>query len=278
MSRRIEAVRPDAIHIATEGPIGLAVRSHCIRHQLPFTTSYSTKFPEYIAARFRVPDRWTYCLLRRFHAASRVTMASTDSLVRELRQHGFRKLGLWTRGVDTELFVPWRKADLDLPRPIFMNMGRIAVEKNLEAFLSLELPGSKVVVGEGPQKTELQRRFPDAHFLGELRGADLAAHLAAADVFVFPSKTDTYGLVQLEALSCGVPVAAYPVTGPLDVIGNSKAGVLDDDLRVACLGALGLSRDACRAAALACSWEKSAQQFIRNVSRALIPEDRRVSV
>jgi glycosyltransferase involved in cell wall biosynthesis len=273
--RRIEACRPDAIHIATEGPIGLAVRSYCIRRGLPFTTSYSTKFPEYISTRFLVPESLSYGLLRRFHSASRVTMASTASLVRELRQRGFRRLGLWTRGVDTDLFAPWPRAALDLPRPIFMNMGRIAIEKNLEAFLSLDLPGSKVVIGEGPQMAELQRRFPDVHFLGMLRGQELASHLAAADVFVFPSKTDTYGLVQLEALSCGVPVAAFPVTGPRDVIGDSKVGALDDDLRAACLGALRLSRDACRDAALAFSWDKSAQQFVRHVSRALISEGQR---
>lgn len=273
--RRIEASRADAIHIATEGPIGLKVRAYCLRHGLPFTTSYSTKFPEYIAARFRVPESWSYWLLRRFHASSRVTMASTTSLLRELRQRGFRKLGLWTRGVDTDLFAPWPKATLDLPRPIFMNVGRIAIEKNLEAFLSLDLPGSKVIVGEGPQQAELQRRFPDTHFLGVLRGPELAAHLAAADVFVFPSRTDTYGVVQLEALSCGVPVAAFPVTGPRDVIGTSRAGVLDNDLRAACLGALHVPRDACRELALACSWDKSARQFIRNVGRALISESHR---
>jgi glycosyltransferase involved in cell wall biosynthesis len=246
----------------------------------PFTTSYSTKFPEYISARFGVPESWSYWLLRRFHAASRVTMASTSSLLRELRQRGFRKLGLWTRGVDTELFSPWPKAPLDLPRPIFMNVGRIAIEKNLDAFLSLDLPGSKVIIGEGPQQAELQRRFPRTHFLGVLRGPELATHLAAADVFVFPSKTDTYGVVQLEALSCGVPGAAFPVTGPRDVIGDSKAGVLDNDLRAACLGALQLPREACRELALACSWDTSTRQFIRNVGRALVPgsEHARISL
>ncbi len=275
IARRIAASCPDAIHIATEGPIGLKVRSYCVRRGLPFTTSYSTKFPEYISARFLVPESWSYSLLRRFHAASRVTMASTTSLVRELRGRGFRKLGLWTRGVDTGLFSPTPVAALDLPRPIFMNVGRIAVEKNLDAFLSLDLPGSKVVIGDGPRKDELRRRFPDAHFLGCLHGERLAAHLAAADVFVFPSKTDTYGVVQLEALACGVPVAAFPVTGPRDVIGNSSVGVLDDDLRTACLGALQLSRGACRDFALGRSWDASARQFIRNVSHALIPESQR---
>lgn len=270
IARRIEAARPDAIHIATEGPIGHAVRAYCIRRQLPFTTSFTTKFPEYIAARFFVPATWSYGVLRRFHAAGRVTMASTASLVRELRGRGFRRLGLWTRGVDTDLFTPDRAAPLDLPRPIFLNVGRVAVEKNLKAFLSLDLPGSKVVIGAGPQLDELKARFPEAHFLGERHGADLAAHIAAADVFVFPSRTDTYGVVQLEALACGVPVAAFPVTGPRDVIGGHAVGVLDEDLRAACLGALTLSRAECRAFALGRSWEASARQFARNVARARI--------
>lgn len=270
IARRIEAARPDAIHIATEGSIGLAVRSYCIKHRLPFTTSFTTKFPEYIAARFFVPATWSYWVLRRFHAAGRVTMASTTSLVRELRGRGFRKLGIWSRGVDTELFTPGNAAPLDLPRPIFLNVGRVAVEKNLEAFLSLDLPGSKVVIGAGPQLDELKAKFPEAHFLGERHGSDLAAHIAAADVFVFPSLTDTYGVVQLEALACGVPVAAFPVTGPRDVIGDHDVGVLDEDLRAACLGALKVSREACRTFALARSWEASARQFARNVSRARI--------
>lgn len=270
IARRIEAARPDAIHIATEGPIGHAVRAYCLRHRLPFTTSFTTKFPEYIAARFFVPATWSYGVLRRFHAAGRVTMASTASLVRELRGRGFRRLGLWTRGVDTELFTSEQIAPLDLPRPIFLNVGRVAVEKNLKAFLSLDLPGSKVVIGAGPQLDELKARYPDAHFLGERHGTDLAAHIAAADVFVFPSRTDTYGVVQLEALACGVPVAAFPVTGPRDVIGGHAVGVLDEDLRAACLGALTLSRAECRAFALGRSWEASARQFARNAARARI--------
>lgn len=278
IARRIALCRPDAIHIATEGPIGHQVRSFCLRRRLPFTTSYSTKFPEYISARFLVPESWSYSFLRRFHAASRVTMASTTSLVQELRLRGFRKLGLWSRGVDTELFTPAPAVALDLPRPIFMNVGRLAVEKNLEAFLGLDLPGSKVVVGEGPQEAELRRRFPKAVFLGPRSGRDLAAHMAAADVFVFPSRTDTYGVVQLEALSCGVPVAAFPVTGPRDVIGDPRIGALDEDLRAACLRALGLSRTACREFALARSWEKSTRQFLRNVAHALITDGMKARV
>jgi glycosyltransferase involved in cell wall biosynthesis len=262
IARRIESAAPDAIHIATEGPIGFRARSYCLSRNLPFTTSYTTRFPEYISARLAIPEAWSYAVLRRFHAAAGVTMVSTPSLIAELAGRGFKSLGMWTRGVDTEMFRPQRVIELDLPRPIFMSVGRVAVEKNLDAFLSLDLPGSKVVIGNGPQESMLRRRFPDAKFLGLMEGQQLAAHMAAADVFVFPSRTDTFGVVQLEALACGVPVAAYPVTGPSDVIGAHPIGVLDDDLRAACLAALKISRAACRDFALARSWEKSAQQFV----------------
>lgn len=270
IARRVEAAAPDAIHIATEGTIGHSVRAYCRRNGLPFTTSYTTKFPEYIATRFRIPVGWSYAVLRRFHAGARVTMVSTASLGQELRERGFRRLGLWTRGVDTDLFDPARALSLDLPRPIFLNAGRISVEKNLEAFLSLDLPGSKVVIGEGPQEAELRHRFPDVHFLGVRHGRELAAAMAAADVFVFPSRTDTYGVVQLEALACGVPVAAYPVPGPRDVIVDRETGILDEDLRTACLEALQVPRHACRTFALGRSWDRSARQFARHVGRALI--------
>jgi glycosyltransferase involved in cell wall biosynthesis len=267
IARRIEAINPDAIHIATEGPIGFATRAYCRRRGRPFTTSYTTCFPEYIAARAPIPLTWSYAVLRRFHAAAAVTMVSTASLMAQLRSRGFQNLSMWTRGVDTELFAPHRAVAMDLPRPIFLTAGRVAVEKNLEAFLVLDLPGSKVVVGEGPQEAELKRRFPNVTFLGLRKGVELAGLMAAADVFVFPSRTDTFGVVQLEALACGVPVAAFPVMGPKDVVGDHPIGVLDDDLRAACLGALKLSRAACREFALTCSWATSAQQFIAHVSR-----------
>lgn len=270
IARRIEAARPDAIHIATEGPIGIGVRSYCRRRNLPFTTSFMTKFPDYISVRFGVPEAAIYWALQRFHAAARMTMVSTRSLVTDLRGRGFRKIGMWTRGVDTDVFRPIETPVLDLPRPIFMSVGRIAVEKNLPAFLDLDLPGSKVLIGDGPQLVELRHRYPDAHFLGSLEGDSLVAHLASADVFVFPSRTDTFGIVQLEALACGVPVAAYPVTGPLDVIGGTDVGVLDQDLGIACRSALGLSRQACREFALTRSWNRSARQFLRNVGHAVI--------
>ncbi|MGJ5085630.1 glycosyltransferase family 4 protein [Bradyrhizobium sp. HKCCYLRH1065] len=266
IARRIEAAAPDAIHIATEGTIGWAVRRYCLRHGLPFTTSYTTRFPEYVAVRTGVPDAVGYWVMRRFHDAAAMTMVATNSLKQDLASRGFKRLGFWTRGVDTKLFNPDAPVALDLPRPVFMTVGRVAVEKNLEAFLSLDLPGSKVVIGNGPQKAELERRFPAVHFLGEKTGNDLTAHMAAADVFVFPSLTDTFGVVQLESLACGTPVAAFPVTGPLDVIADHPIGAIDWDLRAACLKALTMSRETCRAFALDRSWENSARQFIGNLA------------
>src|SRR5499427_5891504 len=268
IARRIEGHNPDAIHIATEGPIGHAVRGYCIKRGLPFTTSYTTRFPEYISARAAIPEAWIYAALRRFHAAAAVTMVATQSLMTELGERGFLNLGMWTRGVDTDLFRPERAIELGFARPIFLTMGRLAVEKNLEAFFALDLPGTKVVIGTGPQEAALRQRFPDAKFFGLLENVALAAHLAAADVFVFPSRTDTFGVVQLEALACGVPVAAFPVTGPRDVVGNNPVGALNEDLRLACLEALKISRQACRAFALERSWENSARQFIAHVQKA----------
>jgi glycosyltransferase involved in cell wall biosynthesis len=274
IARRIEVAAPDVIHVATEGPIGLMARGWCLRRGLPFTTSYSTCFPEYISARAPIPESWSYAALRRFHAPAKVTMTSTPSLMAMLRRRGFQHLGMWTRGVDTDLFKPERAAALDLPRPIFITVGRVAVEKNLPAFLSLDLPGSKVVVGNGPQVAELRQRFPETKFLGLKEGSELAGLIAGSDVFVFPSKTDTFGIVQLEALACGVPIAAYPVTGPLDVIGNHPVGVLNDDLRAACISALAISRQTCRAFALGYSWETSARQFIGHIDQVLMSSPR----
>lgn len=267
IARRIEAAKPDAIHIATEGPIGHVVSSYCRRHGRPFTTSYTTRFPEYISARVPIPQAWVYAALRRFHAAATVTMVSTPSLMLELRHRGFSNLGMWTRGVDTDLFRPDRAIELGFERPIFITVGRVAVEKNLEAFLSLDLPGTKVVIGTGPEEAALKRRFPQAKFLGLLENGVLAAHLAAADVFVFPSRTDTFGVVQLEALASGVPVAAFPVTGPKDVVGGNPVGILHENLGVACIAALRISRTACRTFALDRSWENSARQFIGHIQK-----------
>jgi 1,2-diacylglycerol 3-alpha-glucosyltransferase/glucuronosyltransferase len=267
IAERIEAARPDAIHVATEGPIGHSVRGYCVRRGRSFTTSYTTRFPEYISARAPIPERLIYAALRRFHGAATVTMVATPSLMSELRERGFPNLGMWTRGVDTEQFRPDRAIDPGFRRPIFACLGRVAVEKNLDAFLSLDLPGTKVVIGKGPMEDDLRRRYPQAKFLGQLENGTLAAHLAAADVFVFPSLTDTFGVVQLEALASGVPIAAFPVTGPKDVVADNPIGVLSDDLRAACLGALQISREACREFALRYSWENSARQFIGHVRK-----------
>ena len=267
IAERIEAMQPDAIHVATEGPIGHSVRAYCVRRGRPFTTSYTTRFPEYIAARAPIPESLIYAALRRFHGAATVTMVATPSLMSELAGRGFARLGMWTRGVDTEQFRPDRAIDPGFPRPIFVCLGRVAVEKNLDAFLSLDLPGTKVVIGKGPMEGELKRRFPETRFLGQLENGTLAAHLAAADVFVFPSRTDTFGVVQLEALASGVPIAAFPVTGPKDVVADHPIGVLNEDLRAACLDALTVSREACRAFALRHSWENSARQFIAHARK-----------
>jgi len=263
--RRIDQIAPDAIHIATEGPVGLATRRFCLSRNFAFTTSFTTRFAEYASARFPVPLSWGYGILRWFHEPAATTMVSTQSLQDDLESRGFGHLSRWTRGVDTDLFNPDTPAPLDLPRPIFLNVGRVAVEKNLEAFLSLDLPGSKVVIGQGPHEERLRTLYPEAHFLGAINDESLAAHYASADVFVFPSLTDTFGVVLLEALACGVPVAAFPVTGPRDVVGTTPVGVISDDLKSACLQALKISRQACRDHALRQGWDASARQFLNNL-------------
>jgi glycosyltransferase involved in cell wall biosynthesis len=271
IARRIAAAKPDAIHIATEAPVGFFVRRHCLANGLPFTTGFHTRLPDYVSARLPVPMHWTWSWLRRFHNAGNGVMAATPALADELASRGFRNVLLWPRGVDTDLFRPRRDADLGLKRPVFLSVGRVAVEKNLEAFLALDLPGTKVVVGDGPARADLQIRFPDAVFLGALEGDALARVYAAADVFVFPSRTDTFGLVLLEALASGLPVAAFPVAGPRDVIGTAPVGVLDPDLRAAALGAMEISREACREFALRLSWTESARRFLENIERVHRP-------
>jgi len=266
IARMIESARPDNIHIATEGPIGFATRAYCRRRNIPFTTSFHTRFPEYISARFPIPEAWVWAGLRWFHGASAAVMAATPALANELRERGFSKVVLWPRGVDGHLFRP-RDIDLGYAKPVFLSVGRVAVEKNLEAFLSLDLPGTKIVVGDGPARVELRAKYPNAVFLGALQGEDLARVYSGADVFVFPSKTDTYGLVLLEALASGVPVAALPVTGPKDVIGTAPVGVLSDDLHAACLQALKIDRQACLAFAADHTWEASARAFVGNINQ-----------
>jgi glycosyltransferase involved in cell wall biosynthesis len=258
----------DHVHIATEGPVGLAARACCRRLGRRFTTSYHTRFPEYIHARSRLPLGVTYALLRSFHNSGAGTMVSTQTLAQELAARGFRRLMRWSRGVDHELFHPGAAADLGLPRPIFLYAGRLAVEKNLEAFLSLDLPGTKLVAGDGPGRAALEAAFPQARFLGVKTSAELATLYASSDVFVFPSRTDTFGMVLLEAMACGLPVAAFPVAGPLDVVDASGAGVLSEDLQAACLAAASIPRAAPRAHALTFTWEASARQFLSNVALA----------
>ena len=276
VARRVEEPRPDFIHIATEGPIGLMTRQHCRKMKRPFTTSYHTRFPEYVAARLPIPASWCYAFQRRFHNSGAGLFVATASVEDDLRARGFERMMRWSRGVDLDLYRP-SNVRLFGEQPVFLYVGRIAVEKNIKAFLDLNLPGRKVVVGGGPQLTELQRRYPDVLFTGPKQGEALAQAYASADVFVFPSLTDTFGLVLLEALACGVPVAAYPVSGPKDVLTDPACGALDTDLQAAAIAALDLDREA--ASALRFSWENSAREFIDNVLTAHhlgLPERRRL--
>lgn len=262
LAKLVDAYMPCAVHIATEGPLGWAMRGLCRRRGWPFTTAFHTKFAEYLEARAGVPAAWSWRMLRHFHAPAEATMAATPSLRAELARRGFARIRPWTRGVDLDRFRPEpREPYAGLPRPVFLYAGRVAVEKNIAAFLALDLPGSKVVVGDGPQRAALMQRFPTVHFLGWRNNGALARCFAGADVFVFPSLTDTFGLVLLEAMASGTPVAAFPVTGPLDVVTDPRAGVLDADLRAACLAALHCDRAAARRHAEQFSWEASLAQF-----------------
>jgi glycosyltransferase involved in cell wall biosynthesis len=266
LAATLAAFDPDALHIATEGTLGLAARRWCVRRRFPFTTSYHTQFPEYVRARLPIPLAVSYAHLRRFHSAAQRTMVATAAMQRQLEARGFRNIVRWTRGVDVSLFKPGDKAFLPFARPIALYTGRVAVEKNIEAFLRLDLPGTKVIIGDGPARIELQAKYPAAKFVGYRYGAELVAHIAAADVFVFPSRTDTFGLVLLEAMACGVPVAAYPVTGPIDVVQPGITGVLHEDLREATLAALQLDPARCRAYALEHTWEAATRQFLSNLA------------
>lgn len=265
VGRRIQRYMPDALHIATEGPLGLAARRYAMQNGLPFTTAYHTRFPEYVAARFGVPLSWTYRFLRWFHGASQAVMAPTMVVKKDLEKYGFGNVVIWSRGVDLNVFRPQECKRLDSAPPIFLYVGRVAVEKNIEAFLELDLPGSKWVAGDGPALASLRAKYPAVNYLGVLNPAELAEVYASADVFVFPSKTDTFGLVLLEAMACGLPVAAYPVTGPIDVLGESAAGSLHEDLRTACLEALSIDREVARAHAETFSWRAATEQFVSHL-------------
>jgi 1,2-diacylglycerol 3-alpha-glucosyltransferase/glucuronosyltransferase len=267
IERHVDEMRPDFIHIATEGPIGLMMRRYCRKMKRPFTTSYHTRFPEYLSARLPIPESWGYSLQRHFHNAAAATFVAAPSIEAHLKAQGFKRMMRWTRGVDVDLFRP-RRIRLFGKRPVFLYVGRVAVEKNVKAFLDLELPGQKVVVGDGPQAGELARVYPDVLFTGAKEGEDLAKAYASADVFVFPSLTDTFGLVLLEALASGLPVAAFPASGPKDVLTDPTCGVLNEDLQAAALQALKLTRGAARAHALHYSWENSAREFVDNIVEA----------
>lgn len=270
----IDEIDPDAIHIATEGPLGFLARRHCIVRNRPFTTCYHTRFPEYIAARFPIPPALTYALLRRFHNAGSTTLVATSGLRDELATHGFSKLKTWRRGIDLNLFGQGHSVNLGVNGPVFLYVGRVAVEKNIEAFLSLDLPGTKIVVGEGPAREELQNKYPKARFLGLKSGQELANLYASADVFVFPSRTDTFGLVMLEALAAGTPVAAFPVTGPIEVLAGSRCGVMNQDLRTAALTALEIPREACKAFAKRHGMRESAAHFFSHVAAVRVARQR----
>ncbi len=263
VDQRIRDYAPQALHIATEGPLGIAARRYALKHTLPFTTAYHTRFPEYVHARTGIPLAWTYRFLRWFHDPAHAVMAPTPAVKTDLESFGFDNVVMWSRGVDLDVFHVQTSHRLDSEHPIFLYVGRVAIEKNVEDFLKLDLPGSKWIVGDGPALPALRTKYPQAHYLGVLKQPELAEVYAAADVFVFPSKTDTFGLVLLEAMACGLPIAAYPVTGPIDVLGTSStAGVMHADLHVACMAALKLDRSHARAHAERFSWRAATDQFV----------------
>jgi glycosyltransferase involved in cell wall biosynthesis len=267
LKRSILEFAPQALHIATEGPLGLCARRFCVKSGMRFTTSYHTQFPQYLRARFPIPLAASYRALRWFHGAAARCMVSTPSMRLDLAAHGFENLATWRRGVDTVMFKPYPKDFLRLPRPIAVYVGRVAVEKNIDAFLNMAWSGSKVIVGDGPERVRLEKQYPHATFMGYRFGEDLAKHLAAADIMVFPSRTDTFGLVNLEAMACGIPVAAYPVTGPIDVIEDGVTGALDLDLAAAAQRALKLDPAACRERALKSGWDVCSREFEGNLER-----------
>ena len=261
INRLLREFNANAVHIATEGPLGQAARRWCLRHRVQFTTSYHTQFPEYLRLRAPIPLSWSYAFFRRFHKPAVRTLVPTASQQQRLIDRGFDGVEVWGRGVDTAIFKADNPVTLDLPRPIFVNMGRVAVEKNIEAFLDLDLPGNKLVIGDGPDLAMLQKRYPNVTFAGAKFGDELASWLATCDVFVFPSKTDTFGLVILEAMACGLPVAADPVTGPLDIIENGSTGIVDEDLCKAAQQALSLNKADCIHYASLNSWTACSRVF-----------------
>jgi len=271
LGQRLDTLAPHAIHIATEGPLGWAARAYCLKRGLAFTTAYHTRFPEILQAALRVPLAWGYALFRHFHRPSSGVLVPTQGVLNLLQERGFRNLQPWTHGVDLRLFpyqdeVRSYPGLQDLPRPVSLFVGRVSYEKNIEAFLRLDVPGCKIVCGVGPLEAALKARYPRVHWLGILPRAELAQVYAAADVFVMPSRSETFGLVMLEAMACGTPVAAYPVDGPLEVLGQhagrAQGGVLDEDLQQAWYRAQAVPRHAARQRAEVFSWEQAARQFL----------------
>lgn len=266
LKKTLTSFKPEAIHIATEGPMGMAARSICKKNNWAFTTSYHTQFPEYICERFPIPLKTSYAFFRWFHSGATRTMVGTQHQEDLLVSHGFKNLVRWPRGVDTDIFAPSDKSFLEAARPISVYVGRVSVEKNIEAYLSLDIPGTKYVIGNGPAYDTLNKAYPEVKFIGYKFGKELAQYIAAADVFVFPSKTDTFGIVMLEAMACGLPVAAYPVTGPIDVVRNNITGCLNDNLRQATLCALELNPNNCLKQAYEFTWEKASKMFLSNTT------------
>ncbi|MDZ4307464.1 MAG: glycosyltransferase family 1 protein [Allopontixanthobacter sp.] len=263
VSLRLASLAPDAVHIATEGPLGLAARRYCLAARVPFTTAYHTQFPDYVARRTHLPPSWFWRYIRWFHGPAERIMVATESIRGELRGQGLNRLHHWGRGVDLDCFTPDAPVPpefADLRRPIQLYVGRVSVEKNLEAFLCGKYPGTRVVVGDGPARAALERKFPEALFLGKRSGRELAGCYAGADVFVFPSRTDTFGLVMIEALACGTPVAAFPVPGPVDIV-DERVGALSEDLDRAIAAALFSRRSDCTARGREFTWEEATRQF-----------------
>lgn len=266
LARKLDAFQPDAIHISVEGPLGLAARAYCLKRKRKFSAAYHTRFPEYVHVRTGIPTKWVYAFARWFHKKAVHTMVASEILKKELEEHGFKNLVLWHRGVDSEMFSPDDPLPLEGEHPIFMYMGRVAIEKNLDAFLSLDLPGTKYIIGDGPYRKKLERKYPDVKFTGYKFGRELARHVAAADVFVFPSLTDTLGIVMLEANACGVPVAALHSQASNTVIQNGVNGIVSDDLQKACIEALKLSRASARKFALTMGWKEPTELFLKNLA------------
>ena len=272
VAKKIKDFAPDAMHIATEGPLGISARAYAVKNNLPFSTAYHTRFPEYVKARTGIPLALTYAFLRWFHGPSMAVMAPTIVVKQDLEKYGFTNVVLWSRGVDLSIFKMQESKALNTAHPIFLYVGRVAVEKNINAFLEIDLPGSKWVVGDGPAMAAIREKHPEVNYLGVLQQEELAKVYAAADVFVFPSKTDTFGLVLLEAMACGTPVAAYPVTGPIDVLGDSQAGAMHDDLRIACMQALKIPREVARAHAEKFSWRAASEEFAAHLRPVPSPD------